>query len=63
MVIELAVPEDWTPGEALAIRASLQRALRGYPVIACIRRDATPEQLRDVYDRVGEVIRQAGLAA
>lgn len=63
MIIELAVPDDWTPGEALALRASLQWALHGYPVIASVRRDATPDQLRDVYDRVRQVIRQAGLAA
>jgi hypothetical protein len=63
MVIELAIPDDWTPGQALAVRALLQQALRGYPIIASVRRDATSDQVKDIYDRVGALIRQAGLAA
>lgn len=62
--IELAVPQDWTPGQALAMRALLQRALRtGYPVIAVVRPETTPEQLEDIYRRIGALIREAGLAA
>jgi hypothetical protein len=63
MMIELAVPEDWSAGQAMAVRSLLQHALRGgHPVVAFVRPDATPEQLKEIYDRVEEVIREAGLA-
>jgi hypothetical protein len=63
MTIELAVPDEWTPGQVLATRALLQQVLRtGSPIIACIRRDATADQVRDIYLRVENLIRDAGLA-
>jgi hypothetical protein len=62
MTIELAVPEDWTPGQALALRQLLQQALRSaQPVIAFVRKDVDPDQLKDIYDRIGALIREAGL--
>ena len=60
--IEVAVPDDWTPGQAMAVRQLLQHALRNaQPVIALIRKDATAEQLQDIYRRIEEVICEAGL--
>ena len=62
--IERAIPDEWTPGQVLATRTLLQQVLRtGSPVIACIRRDATPDQVRDIYLRVENLIQDAGLAA
>ncbi len=64
MKIEISVPDEWTPEQALAIRALLQRAIHGgLPLIAAIRADATPDQLQDIYGRVGTLIREAGMAA
>jgi hypothetical protein len=64
MNIEIAVPEDWTPGQALVMRQLLQHAVdTGQPVIAFIRKDATPEQLKEIYDRVHALIDEAGLEA
>lgn len=64
MTIELAIPDEWTPGQALAMRALLQQALRGgHPIVAFVRPDATPDQVKDIYGRVGALIREAGLAA
>jgi hypothetical protein len=64
MTIEISVPDEWTPGQAIAFRALLQRAMTGgLPLITAIRADATPDQLRDAYDQVGALLRQAGMAA
>lgn len=63
MVIELAVPDDWEMGQALALRQLLQHAMRdAQPVIGLVRKDITPEQLAGVYSRVSAVIRESGLA-
>ena len=63
MIIEVAVPDDWTPGQALAVRQLLQRAMRGAQLVICpVREDVTPDQLRDIYERIGAVIRESGLA-
>lgn len=62
MNIEVAVPDDWTPGQAWAVRQLLQHALRNaQPVIALVRKDITAEQLQDVYTRIEQLIREAGL--
>jgi hypothetical protein len=62
MNIEVAVPDDWTPGQAWAVRQLLQHAVRNaQPVIALVRKDVTAEQLQDIYRRIEEVIREAGL--
>ena len=64
MVIEIAVPDEWTPGLALATRELLQRAVRGgYPLVTYARSDATPEQLRDVLTRIQALIEESGLTA
>jgi hypothetical protein len=62
MNIEVVVPDDWTPGQAMAVRQLLQHAMsNAQPVIGLIRKDATAEQLRDIYHRIEELIREAGL--
>lgn len=63
MVIEISVPDDWSMGQALAVRQLLQYAMRdAQPVICPVRKDVTPEQLDDVYNRVNAVIRDSGIA-
>jgi hypothetical protein len=62
MDIEVGVPDDWTVGQTFAVQQLLQHAVRdAQPVIALVRKDITPEQLRDIYGRIEEVIREAGL--
>lgn len=64
MVIEVAVPDGWTAGQALALRQLLTHAMHGaQPVVCCVRDDVTPEQLADIYNRVNTLIRESGLAA
>jgi hypothetical protein len=62
--IEIAVPGSWTAGQALAMRALLQQSFSaGYPIIAAVRQDATPDQIEDVYARLTALLRETGLAA
>ena len=61
MNIEVAVPDDWTVGQTFAVQQLLQHAVRdAQPIIALVRR-ITPEQLRAIYRRIEEMIREAGL--
>ena len=63
MVIEVALPDSWSMGQALAMRQLLQRAVLGaQPVIGLVREDVTAEQLGDIYSRVNDMIRESGLA-
>jgi len=62
MNIEITVPEEWSPGQALATRQLLQRAMLGaQPVIAFVRKDVTADQLEDIYRRVHALISEAGM--
>jgi hypothetical protein len=64
MMIEVMVPDEWTPGLTLATQQLLQKAVRsGWPVITCLRQDATADQIEDVYRRIGALVSEAGLAA
>jgi len=64
MKIEVVVPDEWTPGLTLAMQQLIQHAVRsGYPIISVLRADATPEQIQDVYQRIGTIVRESGLAA
>lgn len=64
MVVEIAVPDDWTPGQVLAMRQLLQHAVRtAVPVIAMVRKDVTADQLKEIYDGIQALIREAGLQA
>jgi len=64
MTIEISIPDEWTPGRAIAFRALLQQAMHGgQPLVTAIRADATPDELRDIYERVGALLHDAGMAA
>lgn|ERR1700685_2247456 len=62
MNIEVAVPDEWTPGQALAIRQLLQHSLKtGQPIISIVRKDVTTDQLKEAYDRIEALIKGLGL--
>jgi hypothetical protein len=62
MNIEVAVPDEWTPGQALAMRQLLQHSLKtGQPIISIVRKDITTDQLKEAYDRVEALIKDLGL--
>jgi hypothetical protein len=62
MTIEVGVPEDWTPELTLTMAQLLHRAFgQGFPVIAFVSKDVTPDQLRILYRRVQDLIEEAGL--
>jgi hypothetical protein len=64
MTIEIAVPDDWTPGQVLALRQLLQHAVAtAQPVVAFVRKDITADQLKEIYERINALIREAGLQA
>ena len=64
MNIEVVVPDDWTPGLTLAMQQLMQHAVRtGWPLITCLRQDATPEQIQDIDQRIRALVRDSGLAA
>ncbi|HEY1347882.1 MAG TPA: hypothetical protein VGF54_23055 [Streptosporangiaceae bacterium] len=64
MLIEVAVPDDWTLGQALATRQLLQQVIStAQPIITAVRKDVTADQLKDVQDRIEALIREAGLQA
>ena len=62
MIVEVSVPDDWTPSQVLATRQLLQHAVRtAVPVIAMVRKDVSPDQLQEIYDGIQALIREAGL--
>jgi hypothetical protein len=64
VVVEIAVPDDWTPGQTLAVRQLIQHAVRtAVPVVAMVRKDVTADQLQEIYAGVNTLIREAGLQA
>jgi hypothetical protein len=64
MTIEIAIPDDWTPGQAMAMRQLLQHAATtAVPVVTLVRKDITAEQLKDIYERINALIKEAGLQA
>ena len=63
MIVEVRIPDDWTPGLALATAQLLQRAVReGFPIISIVRPDATAEQINDVQGQINTLIQEARLA-
>ena len=64
MTIEIVVPDDWTPGQVLAMRQLLQHAVvTAQPVVALVRKDITADQLKEIYERINALIQEAGLQA
>jgi hypothetical protein len=64
MVLEVGVPDEWSPALTLATRALLQQAVEaGFPVIASVRPDATADQVGSLYSQIIALIDEAGLAA
>jgi hypothetical protein len=62
MNIEVAVPDEWTPGQTLAMRQLLQHSLKtGQPIISIVRKDVTADQLKEAYDRIEALIKGLGL--
>jgi hypothetical protein len=62
--IEIAVPDEWTPGLTLAMQQMLQQAVRsGWPLITCLRREATADQIEEIDHQIRALVRDSGLAA
>jgi len=64
MIFEISIPDEWSPGVGLAIARMVRQSLKdGFPIVVPVRKDATPEQLQEAFERVRMVIADAGLAA
>jgi hypothetical protein len=64
MIVEVSIPDEWPPGVGLAVARMMRQSLReGFPIIVPVRKDATPEQLQEAFERVRMVVADAGLAA
>jgi hypothetical protein len=62
MNIEILVPEEWTPGQALVLHRLLQRGMRtGQPVIVFVKKDVSPDKLEEIYGQISTLISEAGL--
>jgi len=62
--IEVVVPDEWTPGLTLAMQQLLQRAVRsGWPLITCLRPDATAEEIEEIDHQIRVLVQDSGLAA
>jgi hypothetical protein len=64
MEIALRVPEDWSPGLVLALRALLQQAIdRGCPIVTTVRGDAPADEVRRLQASIQVLVQESGLAA
>ncbi len=64
MKIEVVVPDEWTPGLTLAMQQLMQQAVRsGWPLITCLRREATAEQIEEIDHQIRALVQDSGLAA
>lgn len=64
MKIEVIVPDEWTPGLTLAMQQLLQRAVSsGWPLITCLRPDATAEEIEEIDHQIRVLVQDSGLAA
>jgi hypothetical protein len=63
LTFEFAVPGHWPPGLATAFAELMEKALHdGFPIVVPVRTDATPEQIKRVFDDVRTLVDSAGLA-
>jgi hypothetical protein len=64
MIIEIQVPDDWSPRFGFAMSRLLRETFaHGLPVMVAVRPDVSAEELSDAFTKVREVITEAGLAA
>jgi hypothetical protein len=64
MTFEFAVPGDWSPGLALAFAELMEKAMGdGFPIVVPVRKDATPEQISQVFEGARALVERLGLAA
>ncbi|MBV9448622.1 MAG: hypothetical protein JO345_22270 [Streptosporangiaceae bacterium] len=55
---------DWPPGLALVFAEMMEKAIDdGFPVVVPVRKDATPEQISQVFEDVRALVERLGLAA
>ncbi len=63
MTFEFAVPGDWPPGLALAFAELMEKAMDdGFPIVVPVRKDATPEQISQVFEGARALVERLGLA-
>jgi hypothetical protein len=61
--IEIIVPDEWTPGLTLAMQQLMQQAVRaGWPLITCLRREATIDQIEEIDHQIRVLVQDSGLA-
>ncbi len=64
MRIEVVVPDEWTPALTLAMQRLMQQAVRsGWPLITCLRREATAGQIGEIDHQIRVLVQDSGLAA
>ena len=63
LTLEFAVPSTWSPGLATTFAELMEKALQdGFPIVVPVREDATPEQIKLVFEDVRTLVERAGLA-
>lgn len=64
LTFEFSVPGDWPTGLALAFAEMTEKALDdGFPIVVPVRKDATPEQITQIFEDVRALVERLGLAA
>jgi hypothetical protein len=64
LTFEFPVPVDWPPGLALAFAEMMEKAIDdGFPIVVPVRKDATPEQISQVFESARALVERMGLAA
>ena len=62
--LEVRVPDDWTPELRVDTARRMNHAVQdGQPIIMSVRPDATPQQIREVYTRIQQLLEAGGIAA
>jgi hypothetical protein len=64
VTFQFAVPDDWTPGLSVTFAELIDKAMgEGFPLVVPIRRDATPDQVNELFKRIRTLVRSEGMAA
>jgi hypothetical protein len=62
MTFEFTVPGTWSPGLATAFAELMEKTLQdGFPIVVPVRKDATPERIKHVFEDVRMLVERAGL--